>query len=67
LQQGVIVTQVFTSKDSGAHMKMKKQVTAMEATGHVNILKTYDHFDEEDDGTFYVVCCITALKHRLPL
>ena len=40
---------------------MKKQVLAMEATGHCNILKTYDHFDEEDDGTFYVVSFIQAL------
>ena len=33
---------------------MKKQVVAMEATGHCNILKTYDHFDAEGDP-FYVV------------
>ncbi len=46
--------QIFKSKDSSAHIKMKKQVVAMEATGHCNILKTYDHFDAEDDP-FYVV------------
>jgi hypothetical protein len=42
-------------RDKSAYAKMKKQVIAMEATGHCNILKTYDHFDEEEDGTFYVV------------
>jgi serine/threonine protein kinase len=47
--------QIFKDKDPKAHSKMKKQVVAMEATGHCNILKTYDHFDAEDDGTFYVV------------
>jgi len=46
--------QIFKSKDSSAHIKMKKQVVAMEATGHCNILKTYDHFDAEGDP-FYVV------------
>jgi serine/threonine protein kinase len=46
--------QKFIYKDSSAHIKMKKQVVAMEATGHCNILKTYDHFDAEGDP-FYVV------------
>jgi serine/threonine protein kinase len=54
-----IAPQIFKFRDKAAHLKMKKQVTAMEATGHFNILKTYDHFDEEDDGTFYVVSFLT--------
>jgi hypothetical protein len=41
LLQFLICIQVFKNKDAGAHMKMIKQVKAMEATGHVNILKTY--------------------------
>jgi len=47
--------QIFKQKDESARAKMKKQVQAMESTGHRNILKTYDSFDAEPDGTFYVV------------
>jgi serine/threonine protein kinase len=51
--------QIFKSRDPSAHIKMKKQVVAMEATGHCNILKTYDHFDAEGDP-FYVVSFVTG-------
>jgi hypothetical protein len=49
-------------KDERARTKMKKQMQAMEATGHRNILKTLDSFDTEPDGTLYVVCRDDALQ-----
>ena len=54
--------QIFKQKDESARAKMKKQVQAMESTGHRNILKTYDSFDAEPDGTFYVVSPARALR-----
>ena len=56
------VLQIFKQKDDGTRAKMKKQVIAMEATGHRNILKTFDSFDAEPDGTFYVVSRVDARK-----
>ena len=56
--------QIFKQKDESARAKMKKQVQAMESTGHRNILKTYDSFDAEPDGTFYVVSRVDAVQRR---
>jgi hypothetical protein len=51
----VTAPQVFKMRNKSANSKMKKQAMAMEAIDHCNILKIYDHFDEEDDGASYVV------------
>jgi hypothetical protein len=35
---------------------MKKEIMVMEAIGHCDsLLKVYDYFDKEDDGTLYIV------------
>ena len=51
----IIIPQVFERKHQEAQESMKIQVSAMKSADHPNILKVYDAFDTEPDGTLYAV------------
>jgi serine/threonine protein kinase len=51
----IIIPQVFAQKNQEVQELIKIQVSAMKSADHPNILKVYDVFDTEPDGTLYAV------------
>ena len=58
----ITAPQVFKFRNKSDHAKFNKQVAAMEATPHRNILSIYDHFAEEADGTVHVVSSMRTTR-----